>query len=338
MSDCIRNRATLACLCLGALGGILFNASDLQGNPNSHDIATFSIVGYDPAAGELGVAVASRFFAVGSVVPWAKAGIGAVATQSYANTTFGWRGLNLMQEGKSPREALDELLSSDDNPERRQVGIVSADGKSATHTGSGCLDWAGGRSGPNYAAQGNILAGESVVAALEKTFLETKGSLADRLYAALIAADAEGGDSRGKQSAALIVVKAGAGYGGYTDQAIDIRVDDHAEPFVELGRLLNIAQMNYSWNHAWTAFTEKRFAEALAPMERAVALAADNAEAFYDLAVIRLANDNTDGAMTALQKALELNPRLVEQALVDDDLQSLRDREDFKTLLKSSGN
>ncbi len=335
MSVRIRSKSRFTCFPLAALIAASISASVSQANTHSRDIATFSIVGYDPATGELGVAVASRFFAVGSVVPWAKAGIGAVATQSYANTTFGWRGLNLMEQGKSPQEALDELISGDDNPERRQVGIVSADGKSATHTGSGCLDWAGGRSGPNYAAQGNILAGESVVVALEKTFLETKGNLADRLYAALIAGDAEGGDSRGKQSAALLVVRASAGYGGYTDRAIDIRVDDHTQPFEELGRLLHIAQMNYSWNDAWTAFTQSKWADALAPMERAVALAPENAEAYYDLAVIRLANDDTEGAMAALGTALGLNPKLARQASIDDDLESLRDSDAFKKLLES---
>lgn len=298
-------------------------------------IATFSIVGHDPATGELGVAVASRFFTVGNVVPWAKAGVGAVATQAYANTSFGWRGLELLEKGLTPEEVREVLIRDDDDPDRRQMGIVSADGKSATYTGTGCTAWAGGRAGPHYAVQGNILAGEAVVAAMEKAFLETKGTLADRLYAALLAGEANGGDSRGKQSAAILVVKEGTGYGGYTDRAIDIRVDDHPEPFKELGRILNIGQMNYAWNEAWTLFTQKRFSEALAPMERAARLAPDYGEVFYDLACIRLANDDVRGALSAIEKALELNPKLVQQATKDDDLAGLRNNETFQALISS---
>lgn len=195
------------------------------------DITTFSVVARDSVTGELGVAVASRFFAVGNVMPWAKADVGAVATQSFANTSFGWRGLELFEKGLTPEEVIEVLIRKDDNPTRRQVGIVAADGKSATYTGEQCLAWAGGRHGRNYAVQGNILAGEAVVTGMEKAFLEIQGTLADRLYAALLVGEANGGDARGKQSAAILVVKEGAGYGGYTDRAIDIRVDDHPEPF-----------------------------------------------------------------------------------------------------------
>ena len=297
-------------------------------------IATFSIVGRDSAAGELGVAVASRFFAVGAVVPWAKAGVGAVATQSFANTTFGWRGLDLLERGAMPAEVVDILLRDDDDPDRRQFGIVSASGESATYTGAGCLAWAGGRNGPGYAVQGNILAGEAVVASMERVFLETEGTLAERLYAALVAGDSEGGDARGKQSAALLVVKENAGYGGYTDRAIDIRVDDHPEPFKELGRLLDFAQMNYSWNEAWTLFTQGRGEEALPFMERTAGLAPENAEVLYDLAVIRLAAGKREEAIEALEKAVMLNPNLKKQAIGDDDLKALHDDPAFSRLVK----
>ena len=301
---------------------------------NDQPIATFSIVARDSVTGELGVAVASKFFTVGNVVPWAKAGVGAVATQAYCNTSFGWRGLELLEKGFTPEETRDVLVRSDNDPARRQFGVVAADGRSVSYTGEGCSAWAGGRSGPNYAVQGNILTGEAVVVALEKAFLETKGNLADRLYAALLAGDAAGGDSRGKQSAALLVVKEGAGYGGYTDRAIDIRVDDHPEPFQELGRILIIAQMNYSWNIAWTAFTEKRFSEALPPMERCAELAPDYGEVFYDLAVIRLANGNKAGALEALKKAIQLNPKLTAQAKVDSDLNGLHGDREYEEIVK----
>lgn len=297
-------------------------------------VSTFSIVGYDPATGELGIAVASRFFAVGNVVPWAKAAVGAVATQSYANTSFGWRGLELLEKAHSPEEVRDLLVQDDDDPAHRQFGIVDAKGRSVTYTGDKCIAWAGGRAGANYAVQGNILVGEAVVVAMEKTFLETEGTLADRLYAALMAGDAEGGDARGRQSAAMLVVKEGAGYGGYTDRAIDIRVDDHPKPFKELGRLLNIAQMNYSWNEAWTLFTQKKFAEALPLMERTATLAPENGEVFYDLAVIRLAAGDPPGALDALKTSLNLNPNLAAQALKDNDLSALRGNPEFELLVE----
>jgi uncharacterized Ntn-hydrolase superfamily protein len=297
-------------------------------------IATFSIVARDSVTGELGVAVASRFFAVGSVVPWAKADVGAVATQSFANTTFGWRGLELLEKGATPEEVIKILIRNDDDPQRRQLGIVSADGKSATYTGEKCLAWAGGRNGPNYAIQGNILASEEVVTAMEKTFLETKGTLAERLYAALLAGDEKGGDSRGKQSAAMLVVKKNAGYGGYTDHAIDIRVDDNPEPFKELGRLLVLAQTNYSWNEAWTLFTQKKFQEALPHMEHAANLSPDNAEVLYDLACIRLGAGKEKEALDAIEKALTLNPKLKKQAAEDSDLSKLKGNPKFENLIK----
>jgi uncharacterized Ntn-hydrolase superfamily protein len=301
-------------------------------------IATFSIVARDSVTGELGVAVASRFFAVGAVVPWAKADVGAVATQSFANTSFGWRGLELLEKGVTPEEAIKILIRNDDDPQRRQLGIVSADGKSATYTGEKCLAWAGGRNGPNYAIQGNILASEEVVTAMEKTFLETKGTLAERLYAALLAGDAKGGDSRGKESAAMLMVKKNAGYGGYTDRAIDIRVDDNPEPFKELGRLLMLAQTNYSWNEAWTLFTQKKFQEALPYMEHAASLSPDNAEVLYDLACIRLGAGKEKEALDAIEKALTLNPKLKKQAAEDSDLSKLKGNPKFENLIKEGKN
>jgi uncharacterized Ntn-hydrolase superfamily protein len=303
----------------------------LSGNVSAAppDPATFSIVAVDPESGEAGVAVASRFFSVGSVVPWARAGVGAVATQSNANTSYGPRGLDLLERGVTPEQALDALLRGDEGRDGRQVGIVSAKGDSVTYTGSKCNAWAGGRHGPGYAVQGNILTGEPVVAALERGFLESKGQpLADRLYAALKAGDAAGGDSRGHQSAALVVVRDRGGYNGFTDRAIDIRVDDHADPIGELGRILDIAVVNDSWNRGWTAFTEKRFPEALRWQERTAQKAEKQPgvlpEVLYDLGVIRLANGDRAGALTAIRRALSLNPKLEAQALEDKDLEGLR--------------
>jgi uncharacterized Ntn-hydrolase superfamily protein len=308
-------------------------ARPAAGSPRE-PVATFSIAARDPATGELGVAVASRFFAVGVVVPWARAGVGAIATQAYANTGYGPRGLDLLERGASPAEALAILLRDDADRERRQVGLVAAGGASVSYTGKGCNPWAGGRSGPDYALQGNILTGEPVAAAMEKAFLGTRGTLAERLHAALAAGDAAGGDSRGRQSAALLVVKKGAGYGGFDDRAIDIRVDDHPDPFKELKRLLDMAQVNYAWNQGWTAFTLKRFQEALAAQERAAALAPGNAEVLYDLACIRLAAGKRDDALQALGRALSANPKLKAQAKVDGDLAPLRGGREFEALVK----
>lgn len=202
--------------------------------------STFSIVALDASSGDLGVAVASKFLAVGAVVPWARAGVGAVATQARANTTFGPEGLRLMDAGCTARQTLDELLLRDGDREERQVGIVDARGGSESFTGTNCNEWAGGVSGPGYAIQGNILAGPDVVEAMQTTFVAGNDPLSQRLLAALAAADAAGGDRRGKQSAALLVVHAQGGYGGLNDRYVDLRVDDAADPIGELTRLLNI--------------------------------------------------------------------------------------------------
>jgi uncharacterized Ntn-hydrolase superfamily protein len=198
---------------------------------------TFSIVAADLAAGEWGVAVASKFPAVGAVVPWARAGEGAVATQSHANTSFGPEGLELMGRGMSSEKAMKRLLDHDDGREQRQVGMVDRDGKPASFTGGGCMEWAGGASGDGYACQGNILAGEHVVTAMSEAFAGTEGDLVDRLLAALLAGDEAGGDRRGRQSAALLVVRDRGGYGGYDDRYVDLRVDDHPEAPAELARI-----------------------------------------------------------------------------------------------------
>lgn len=293
--------------------------------------STFSVVAADPATGEVGVAVASRFFAVGSVVPFARAGVGAVATQASANTTYGPGALELLAHGTTPSEALAILTRADEGAGRRQAGVVAASGASATYTGPECNAWAGGRSGPGYAVQGNILTGEPVVAEMERAFLASAGKpLAERLYAALVAGDAAGGDSRGRQSAVLLVSRAGGGYGAFDDRAIDIRVDDHKDPIVELGRLVNLALVNDLWNRGWAAFRNGKRGEDLKWQEATLAKAeATHAEilpeVLYDTAVIRLANGDKAGARQALDRALAMNPKLAKQAAGDDDLAGLRE-------------
>ena len=217
-------------------------------------VATFSIAGFDPHTGDLGVAVQSKFFAVGSVVPWAKAGVGAIATQSYANVSYGPDGLELLAKGKSARETVETLTSADGNKQRRQLGIVDAKGNSASFTGSGCHPWAGHIEKPDFCAQGNILTGKEVVDAMAASFEQSqkqaKGGLCNWLVDALTAGQDAGGDSRGRQSAALLVVRKKGGYGGGNDRFIDLRVDDHKTPIVELRRLLQLHKNLFKRAHA----------------------------------------------------------------------------------------
>jgi len=208
-------------------------------------VATFSIVARDAETGALGVAVQSKFFAVGAVVPFAKAGVGAIATQAYANTTFGPKGLELLASGRSADEVLKLLIGADTGEARRQIGIVDAKGGAAAHTGKLNNSWAGHVVGTNFCVQGNILANESVVKEMAHIFNEGSGNFPERLVASLKAGQAAGGDVRGRQSAALLVVKPNGGYAGLNDRWIDIRVDDHDRPIEELARLLRIHREFY---------------------------------------------------------------------------------------------
>ena len=206
-------------------------------------LSTFSIVAADPAQHEIGIAVQSKFLAVGAVVPWAEAGAGAIATQAWANTSFGPRALELLRTGEPPDQIVQTLIAPDEGADDRQFGIVDVQGRSASFTGARCIAWAGGIAGDGFAAQGNCLAGADVVGAMAATFRAARGTLADRLVEALSAGQREGGDKRGQQSAALIVVKPGGGYGGFNDRYVDLRVDDHAAPIDELARLLELHKL-----------------------------------------------------------------------------------------------
>ena len=201
-------------------------------------VATFSIVARDLERDQLGVATQSKFLAVGSVVPWAEVGAGAVATQAYANPSYGPEGLRLLRDGLSANEVVERLTSADEGRDHRQLGVVDARGRSATFTGPSCMSWAGGIAGPGFAAQGNILVGVETVEALAETFTaNAELPLPQRLIACLAAAQAAGGDKRGQQSAALLVVEPDAGYAGLSDVLVDLRVDDHPQPIDELARL-----------------------------------------------------------------------------------------------------
>jgi uncharacterized Ntn-hydrolase superfamily protein len=208
--------------------------------------STFSIVAYDAGENAWGIAVASKFLAVGAVVPWARVGAGAVATQSYANTSYGPAGLDLMESGLSAGETLSRLLNADPQSDHRQVGLVDAQGHAATFTGSACHAWAGGLTGEGFAIQGNILTGEEVVQKMAGAFRESHGKhIMWRLYDALLAGDRSGGDRRGRQSAAILIVKPKGGYEGFNDIWVNYRVDDHSDPVHRLGELLELHDLYF---------------------------------------------------------------------------------------------
>ena len=209
---------------------------------NASWVATYSIVACDLESGQWGVATQSKFLAVGSIVPWAEPGAGAVATQAYANPRYGPDGLALLRQGLTAEEVVRRLTEADDGRDERQLGVVDGAGRGATYTGAACLDWAGGRAGDGYAAQGNILVSGDTVDALAASFEGSGGALAERLIEALAAAQAEGGDKRGQQSAAVLVVERDGGYAGLTDTLVDLRVDDHEGPIEELRRLYGLHQ------------------------------------------------------------------------------------------------
>lgn len=224
---------------LTGLGLVALGPRPADPAPGATDrVSTFSIVAYNPDRKEWGVGVASKYLAVGSAVPYARAGVGAVATQSYVNPTFGPGGLELLAKGKTAAEVVRELTEADDGKELRQLGIVDKDGNAAHFTGKRCVAWAGAKSGPNYTCQGNLLTGEEVVADMAQAFEDSKGPFAWRIMAALEAGEKAGGDKRGRQSAAILIVRDKAGPNGLDDRAVDLRVDDHDTPLAELARIL----------------------------------------------------------------------------------------------------
>jgi uncharacterized Ntn-hydrolase superfamily protein len=298
--------------------------------------ATFSICAVDLAANEVGCAVQSRYFSVGSVVPWAKAGVGAVATQAAGVAAYGPRVLVLLEEGLAPEEAIAAALGADDARETRQLGAVTADGRSASHTGTECLSWAGHRTGEGYAVQGNILAGEAVVTEMERAFLETTGSLAERMVSALEAGQAAGGDSRGQQSSAIVVERVGAASESREglDRVCELRVEDHAEPITELRRLLGIHLVWDALRRA-TAFHEPgRYAEGAAVLSEALALRGEDAVLLYDLACFESLAGEIAPALQHARRSLELDPGLRAGMAADPDFVALAGDPQFQALVR----
>jgi uncharacterized Ntn-hydrolase superfamily protein len=296
---------------------------------------TFSICAVDAATGEVGCAVQSRYFAVGAVVPWAKAGVGAVATQAAGVAAYGPEVLGLLEQGLAPVEALERALADDPDRETRQLGVVTADGRSAAHTGSECNAWAGHRTGPGYAVQGNILAGEAVVVEMERAFLETTGSLAHRLVSSLEAGQAAGGDSRGQQSAAIVVERAGAAAESREriDRICELRVEDHEAPIAELRRLLGIHMVWDALRRASAFHAPGRYAEGAALLRKEVARQGENAVLLYDLACMESLAGETEPALEHIARSLELDPGLRAGAAADSDFAAIRDDPRFRALL-----
>jgi uncharacterized Ntn-hydrolase superfamily protein len=296
---------------------------------------TFSICAVDAATGEVGCAVQSRYFAVGAVVPWAKAGVGAVATQAAGVAAYGPEVLGLLEQVLAPVEALERALADDPDRETRQLGVVTADGRSAAHTGSECNAWAGHRTGPGYAVQGNILAGEAVVVEMERAFLETTGSLADRLVSSLEAGQTAGGDSRGQQSAAIVVERAGAAAESREriDRICELRVEDHEAPIAELRRLLGIHMVWDALRRASAFHAPGRYAEGAALLRKEVARQGENAVLLYDLACMESLAGETEPALEHIARSLELDPGLRAGAAADSDFAAIRDDPRFRALL-----
>jgi uncharacterized Ntn-hydrolase superfamily protein len=276
---------------------------------------TYSIVALDPDTGELGVAVQSRWFSVGSVVPWLEPGVGAVATQSFAEVAHGYNGLRLLREGRSPEETLAELLRDDENEAMRQVGVVDAQGRSAAHTGSGCIRFASHVTTAGVSAQANMMERATVPAAMLEAFGATPGDLADRLLAALSAAEREGGDVRGRQSAALVVVP-GPDADGTPPRpwarTFDLHVEDHRAPLDELARVLQVARAYLAFDEAETAYIKGDTETALQARTRMIGLAPDDDQVILWGAVNLALAGRVDEAREALARASAVEPRSAE--------------------------
>ena len=303
--------------------------------PDDDIVATFSIVARDPATGELGVAVQSRAFRAGAIVSYAKAGVGAIATQAAANQTYGPRGLELLELGLSPGEVVTHLTGSDPGRDRRQLAVIDAQGRVRAYTGSGTSAWAGHIEGDNYSVQGNILAGEAVVKAMAAAFESARGALALRLMDALDAGEAAGGDARGKQAGGVLVVKPIGDSGRTTDRWVDVRVDDHAEPFKELRRLVNMSVSRIHSREARELAADGRFDEAIEKQQAAIAIVPGEDQLIYGLARLHARAGDAANAVEMLRDAIERNARWRKLAGTQADFDGIRDDPEFQRLVGS---
>jgi len=283
---------------------VLSNAQELK----SYPCHTYSIVARDPLTGEMGVAVQSHYFSVGPVVPWAEAGVGAVATQSLVDVSYGPLGLDLMRAGKTAQEALKALLAGDKNNAVRQVAMIDAQGNVAAHTGDKCIPAAGHIVGKNYSVQANLMLNDKVWPAMSKAFENTKGSLAERMLAALDAAQAQGGDIRGKQSAAILIVKGKSSGKPWQDKILDLRVEDNPEPLKELRRLVKIAEAYHHSDLGDLALEKKDLKTALKEYAEARRLYPENVELEFWEATALVNNNRVDQSLPIFKEVFEKDP------------------------------
>jgi uncharacterized Ntn-hydrolase superfamily protein len=289
----------------------LFWGSEAANAQSLPTVSTFSIVAIDPQTGEMGVAVASRYFSVGSVVPWGMADVGAVATQANVNVGYGQQALDLLRQGLTAPEVLKKILADDkfEGKDGRQVAIVDAKGHVAAYTGPNAPKWAGDRQGKTWSAQGNILVGAQVPEAMGKAFDSTQGELAEKLFAALKAGDAVGGDARGRQSASMLVVKKLGGRNINNDRYVYINVDDNPDPFTELRRLLD---QNLAYNYGdqtFKAVEAGNMQKARAASQRAVQYSPNRAGGHMTLAFLDYFNGDKTASLEEFAKAKTLNPK-----------------------------
>jgi len=300
-------------------------------------VSTYSIVARDPGTGELGVAVQSHWFSVGSIVTWAEAGVGAVATQSFVEPSYGPLGLELMASGTDPEAALRALVEKDPHPDVRQVAFVDARGRVAAHTGKGCIPAAGHRTGEGYSVQANLMLSEEVPDAMARAFDKATGPLAERMLAALRAAQEVGGDIRGKQSAAILVVRAKPSDRPWTDRLVDLRVEDADHPLVEIDRLLRLHRAYEQMNLGDEAVARGTMDEALERYAEAEAMFPDNDEFVFWHAVTLVANGRTEEALPLFARAFRMNPAWMLLVPRLADVGQLPKTEDLQDRILSTG-
>jgi uncharacterized Ntn-hydrolase superfamily protein len=307
------------------IASFLFGLVPIANGELHRPVHTYSIVARDAETGEMGVAVQSHWFSVGTVVTWAEAGVGAVATQSFANPDYGTRGLELMKSGLTADQALEALTSVDPGEAVRQVAFVDSDGNVATHTGAKCIEFAGHHVGEGYSVQANMMLNDKVIPAMTKAYESSDGDLADRLLAALKAAQSVGGDIRGKQSAAMLIVKAEGTGSPYSDRVLEIRIEDHPTPIEELERLLTVHRAYEHMNQGDIAVEKGEMKKAQEHYGAAERMAPGNPEMMYWHAVTLATNDHLDEAIPLFRKVfaedenwIELTRRLVKPGLIPD--------------------
>ncbi len=293
-------------------------------------LSTFSIVALDPMTRDLGIAVQSRAFSVGSIVPWAEAEVGCVVTQSFVNVSYGPDGLKMLREGLQPEVVVEKLTRRDEAREYRQLGVLDSTGNIAAFTGRNCLMWAGSRIGRNYLAIGNILEGKEVLDSMGRRFESARDDLAGKLIAALEGGEEAGGDIRGRQSASLIVVRKQGGHGGRGERLVDLRVDDHPNPIRELRRLLQLSRVYHLIDESEDKITRGDMENALATIRKALSMNSSIDDAHINLAIILLKLGRQEEALLEFKEAIRINPkarRLIRQlahsGMIDHDQEVL---------------